>query len=48
MLMVAGTRMNILDQVRGDNVNGNDLWDKTDEGYISDAYIEFEGTLRRR
>jgi len=42
-LMFPGTRINVLDQVRGDNVDGNDLWDKIDEGYIADAYVEFEG-----
>ncbi|MEW6209062.1 MAG: hypothetical protein AB1631_11895 [Acidobacteriota bacterium] len=46
VLMASGTRINVLDQVRGDNVNGNDIWDKIDEGYISDAYVEFEGHHR--
>lgn len=42
-LMAEGTRINVLNQVRGDNVDGNDLWDQIDGGYVSDAYVAFEG-----
>jgi hypothetical protein len=42
-LVPSGTRIEVLDQVRGDIVNGNNLWDKINAGYVSDAYVAFEG-----
>lgn len=35
-----GTKIQILSQVTGTNINGNDKWNKTDKGYCSDAYVK--------
>jgi hypothetical protein len=39
-----GTRIQIECQVTGTMVNGNDKWNKTDRGYVSDAYVRHSGT----
>ena len=35
-----GTKITILGQVTGTNINGNDKWNQTDRGYVSDAYVK--------
>ncbi len=35
-----GTKIQVISQEVGDPVNGNDKWDKTDQGYVSDAYVK--------
>jgi hypothetical protein len=33
-----GTKIQVLSQEVGEVINGNDKWNKTDQGYVSDAY----------
>lgn len=40
-----GTRIEVLCQTRGDEVEGNPMWNKTDRGYVSDRYVRREDTL---
>lgn len=35
-----GTKIKIESQVTGTNINGNDKWNKTDRGYVSDFYVK--------
>lgn len=35
-----GTRITIECQVKGEMIDGNDTWDKTDRGYVSDRYVK--------
>jgi hypothetical protein len=42
VLMARGSDIHVLGQVRGDNVNGNDLWHKTIDGYVSDTLVSFQ------
>lgn len=41
-ILTRNVPVNILTQVRGDSVDGNDLWDKLSDGYISDRYVKFD------
>ena len=34
-----GTKITIECQVTGEMIDGNDKWDKTDKGYVSDRYV---------
>ncbi|MBL8146652.1 MAG: SH3 domain-containing protein [Anaerolineae bacterium] len=35
-----GTQIQILSQEQGESVNGNTTWNRTDRGYVSDAYVQ--------
>lgn len=41
-LISIGTPIIVSDQVRGDVVDGNDLWDKIAEGYVADRFVAFD------
>jgi hypothetical protein len=40
-----GTRIDVLCQTRGEVVEGNPMWNKTDRGYVADRYVRREDTL---
>ncbi len=42
LLGESGTPITVITQVRGDAVEGNDVWDQIDGGYISDRYVAFD------
>lgn len=42
LLADRGTRIHVLTQVHGDNVDGNPLWNQISDGYISDRYVSFD------
>jgi hypothetical protein len=38
-----GTTINVETQVKGDPVDGNDVWDKIDRGFVSHRFVAFDG-----
>lgn len=42
LLGESGTPITVITQVHGDAVEGNDVWDQIDGGYISDRYVAFD------
>jgi hypothetical protein len=42
LLHERGTPIVVETQVRGDSVDGNDVWDKIDRGFVSDRFVAFD------
>ena len=43
-----GTKIQIQSQVTGTNINGNNKWNKTDKGFVSDFYIKHAATPEKK
>lgn len=41
VLGASGTALNVKSQAHAETINGNDVWDQVDGGWVSDAYVAF-------
>ncbi|WP_261569138.1 SH3 domain-containing protein [Frankia gtarii] len=44
LLPERGTRIDVIAQVPGDPVDGNDTWDRIDQGFVADRFVAFDDT----
>jgi len=42
VLAASGTALNVKSQAHADTINGNDVWDQVNGGWVSDAYVVFD------
>ena len=42
LLELKGTDIEVINQVHGDLVDGNDVWDQISDGFVSDRFVEFQ------
>jgi len=46
LLGARGTPIEVSTQVRGDRVDGNDVWNKIDRGFVSDRFVAFDADTK--
>ena len=44
VLAAVGTPLNVTSQAHAEAISGNDVWDRVDSGWVSDAYVAFDTT----
>lgn len=42
LIELEGTDIEVINQVHGDPVDGNDVWDQISDGFVSDRFVEFQ------